>query len=125
MENKYIPGVCNIGKKEIEYRRNFGIAGATLAVVTAVFLFLLGVPNTYRIIIFLPVAASAFGFLQAQLHFCAEFAMTGVFNFSDKLRQTETVTQAEYRKKDQVKALKILLYSFTIASIATVVFILI
>lgn len=125
MENKYIPGVCNIGKKEIDFRRNFGIAGATLSVITAIFLFLLGVPNVFRIIIFLPIFASAFGFLQAKFHFCAEFAMVGVFNFSDKLRNTESVTQAEFRRKDQIKALKIFIYSFAIASILTVIFILI
>lgn len=123
--NEYIPGVCNIGKKEIEFRRNFGIAGATLSVVTAIFLYLLGVPNVFRIIIFLPIFASAFGFLQARFHFCAEFAMMGVFNFSDKLRNTETVTQKEFRRKDQLKALKILIYSAAIASILSVLFILI
>ncbi len=123
--DKYIPGVCNIGKKEIESRRNFGIAGATLSVITIIFLFLLGVPSIFRIILFLPVFASAIGFLQAKFHFCAEFAMMGVFNFSDKLRDTETITQAEFRRKDQIAALKILGYSFAIASIATILFILI
>ncbi len=125
MENKYIPGVCNIGPKEIESRRNFGIAGATLSVVAAIILFLLGVPNLYRLIIFLPIFASACGFLQAKFHFCAEFGMMGVFNFSDTLRKTETVVQAEFRRKDRIKAIKIFLLSFVIASIITGLFLLI
>ncbi|MEO6728720.1 MAG: hypothetical protein ABIM99_02240 [Candidatus Dojkabacteria bacterium] len=125
MENKYIPGVCNIGKKETEFRRNFGIAGVTLSVVTAIVLFLLGVPSIFRIIIFFPVFAAAFGLLQAYFHFCAEFAMVGVFNFSDTLRKTESVPQAESRRKDQIKGLKILALSFIIGSIAAILFILV
>ncbi len=124
MNNKYIPGVCNIGKKEIEFRKRFGFAGLTLSVVTIIFLYLLGVPSLFRIILFLPVFASAFGFLQAHFHFCAEFAMLGVFNFSDTLRKTESVMQADARRLDQVKALKILLISFLLATFATIIFIL-
>ena len=73
----------------------------------------------------LPVFAAAFGLLQAYFHFCAEFAMVGVFNFSDTLRKTETVMQAEFRRKDRIKAIKILAISFTIASIASILFILV
>jgi len=125
MENKYIPGVCNIGKKETEFRRRFGYAGVTLSVVTAIFLYLLGAPNIFRIIIFLPVFTASFGLSQAYFHFCAEFAMVGVFNFSDTLRKTETVMQAEFRRKDRLKAIKILAISFAIASIASILFILV
>jgi len=51
--------------------------------------------------------------------------MVGVFNFSDTLRKTETVMQAEFRRKDRLKAIKILAISFAIASIASILFILV
>jgi hypothetical protein len=54
---------------------------------------------------------SAVGFLQAAMHFCAAFGMMGVFNFRPDVGKTDTVEQAEFRRKDRQKALWILLYS--------------
>jgi len=58
----------------------------------------------WRLFAFLPAVTAASGFLQAQLHFCAKFGMQGLFNFGGKVGQTESVDQAEYRRKDQRKA---------------------
>jgi hypothetical protein len=63
---------------------------------------------------------SAEGFLQAALHFCAGFGMKGVFNFGSELGKTETVEQAEFRRKDQRKALLISLYSALIGIAAAI-----
>jgi hypothetical protein len=51
------------------------------------------------------------GFLQAAFHFCAGFGSRGLYNFGTEVGKTETVQQAEFRRKDQRKALLISLYS--------------
>ena len=61
--------------------------------------------------LFFPAALSAEGFLQAAFHLCAGFGMQGVFNFGSEVGKTETIEQAEFRRKDQRKALLISLYS--------------
>lgn len=124
MENKYVPGVCNIGPKEIENRKRFGYLGFILTIFTIAIILLLNIPSILRIVIFLPIFLTTISFLQAKFHFCAEFAMTGVFNFSDKLRKTESIVQQEFRKQDQAKALKILGISLLISTILTIIFIL-
>jgi hypothetical protein len=40
--------------------------------------------------------------------------MLGAFNFGSEVGKTETVEQAEFRHKDQRKALQIILYSVII-----------
>jgi hypothetical protein len=46
--------------------------------------------------------------------------MKGVFNFGSELGKTETVEQAEFRRKDQRKALLISLYSALIGIAAAI-----
>ncbi|MEP7103927.1 MAG: hypothetical protein ABI721_04445 [Candidatus Dojkabacteria bacterium] len=121
---EYIPGVCNIGKDEIEYRRRSGFVGITISVVVAIILFLLGIPTIFRVIILFPLFASAIGILQAQFHFCAGFAMRGIFNFKS-LGEKETIVQKEFRRKDQEKAAQIIFLSFLISVIFTILFLLV
>jgi len=106
--NIYIPGVCNIGPAEIRYRRSMGILGLVATIVFLVIFIVFNVPPVWRLIIFIPAAGTAAGLLQAQLHFCVRFGMSGLFNFSDDIAKRENVEQAEFRKKDQQKAITIM-----------------
>jgi hypothetical protein len=54
----------------------------------------------------MPAAASAVGYLQAYLHFCAAFGAAGVFNFGQRLDVTH-VTDREALRRDRLKALQI------------------
>jgi len=108
---RYIPGVCNIGRAEIRRRRQSGWFGLGLTVVLWALFVLLGVAAPWRLVLFLPAAVGAAGFLQAALHFCAAFGMRGVFNFGPAVGTTDTVEQAEFRRKDVAKARLIALYS--------------
>ena len=72
------------------------------------------VPAGWRLFLVLPAGAAATGFLQSALHFCAGFAMRGVFNFGAAVGTTETVEQAEFRRKDKAKALQIFGWSVLI-----------
>ena len=118
--DKYIPGVCNIGPAEINRRRRSGWFGLGLTVLVWLAFWIFRVPAPWRLTLFFPAALSAEGFLQAAMHFCAGFGMQGVFNFGSELGKTETVEQLEFRRKDQRKALLISLYSALIG-IATAI----
>src|SRR5690349_16910805 len=80
----YVPGVCNIGPAEIASRRRSGHVGIVAALVLLVVLVAIGAPPIARLLIALPVAVGASGYLQAWLKFCAGFGAAGVFNFADR-----------------------------------------
>jgi fatty acid desaturase len=102
-----VPGVCNIGAAEIRTRRNSGLVTLAVTIVALVLFLVLPIAAPWRLLLALPAAAAAVGFLQAGMHFCAGFAMRGVFNFGSDIRHTDTVEQAEYRSADQKKAILI------------------
>src|SRR5262245_1743821 len=116
-KHQYVPGVCNIGKAEITRRKVIGwvALAATLALWGALIIF--QVPPTWRLVLFVPAMIAAIGFLQAAWHFCAKFGLNGVFNFGSNVGQTDTVEQAEYRRKDRRTALQIIGLSVLVGAI--------
>ena len=92
-DDKYIPGVCNIGPAEIKRRRRSGWFGLGVTILLWLAFWIFGVPAAW---------------------------MKGVFNFGSELGKTETVEQAEFRRKDQRKALLISLYSALIGIAAAI-----
>ncbi len=96
-----------------------GWIGLALTVAYLVVAFVLGWPPALRLIAFLPAALSATGFLQGAFHFCVRFGTTGLFNFGE-LGSEEAVHEKEYRRKDQRKAVQIVVYSVTIAAVVAV-----
>lgn len=105
--NEYVPGVCNIGAAEIRTRRNSGLVALAVTIVALVLFLVLPIATPWRLLLALPAAGAAVGFLQAGMHFCAGFAMRGVFNFGNDTQHTDTIEQAEYRRADQKKAILI------------------
>ena len=123
VQDKYIPGVCNIGPEEIAKRKRAGWIGAGVSALLLLLFVLFAIPPIYRLIIFLPVTSAASGFLQAYFHFCAGFGFKGVYNVIKPAGQTETVQQKEFRKKDRQKALQITGFSVFIGLVfATVAY---
>jgi hypothetical protein len=108
---EYIPGVCNIGPAEIRRRRQSGWIGVGTTILAWVLFAAFRVPSPWRLLLFFPAMVGASGFLQAALHFCAGFGSRGVFNFGSVVGTTQTVEQAEFRRKDQRKARVIGLYA--------------
>ena len=117
--NTYVPGVCNIGRAEIAKRKQAGWIGVIVTLAVWIVLFITRVPAPWRLLLFFPASLAASGFLQAYMHFCAGFGSRGLFNFGDKVGMTETVTQAEFRAKDQKKARQILGLSILIGVAVT------
>jgi hypothetical protein len=108
---EYIPGVCNIGPEERKRRIRGGWAGLIVTIVLEGLFIIFRAGAPWRLLLFLPAAAGAAGFLQAILHFCAAFGFSGVFNFGAEVGKTDTVEQAEFRRKDRAKALQIAGYA--------------
>jgi hypothetical protein len=114
--SEYVPGVCNIGAAEIGRRRRSGWAGLVATAVLWSLFLLLRVPQPWRLLLFFPASLAGAGFLQAALHFCAGFGSKGLFNFGPELGKTESVEQAEFRRRDRQQAMRIGLYSALIGA---------
>ena len=120
ISTEYQPGVCNIGPAEIARRRRAGHTGLVAAVVLFAVLIAIGAPPIARLLIALPAAVAASGYLQAYLKFCAGFGSRGVVNFGD-VGPTEKVADAASRALDKAKATRIGLASFAIGAAVGVV----
>jgi len=105
-QGTYIPGVCNIGPQEIARRRRTGYVGSLITLGLFLMLVAVGAPPIFRLVLFLPAAIAASGFIQAYLKFCAGFGQLGVFNFGDR-GSTEHVDDKAARAKDRNKAWQI------------------
>jgi hypothetical protein len=106
-QGRYVPGVCNIGPNEIRRRRRTGYVGTVITLALFAGLLLIDAPPLARLILFVPAAIAASGFIQAYLKFCAGFGQLGVFNFADDRSSMEHVVDKAARRKDVVKAWQI------------------
>ena len=117
--NLYQPGVCNIGPAEIRTRRRDRMDRARPRVVFLVLAFALQFPGPFRLLVALPIGMAAAGFLQGAFHFCVRFGTQGLFNFGE-MGAEEQVHEAEYRRKDQRKAILIAVLSLLITVVVAV-----
>lgn len=122
---EYIPGVCNIGPAEIKRRQQAGWAALIVTVALWLLLIIVDAAAPWRLLLFFPASFAALGFLQARLRFCAGFGMQGLRNFGPQAGKTDTIEQAEFRRKDRQKAIQIGLYAALIGlAVAVVAFLL-
>lgn len=103
---QYQPGVCNIGPAEIARRRRAGHVGAAAAVGLLAVLVVVDAPSITRLLIALPAAVSASGYLQAHFRFCVGFASLGEFNFGE-LGEQQHVADAQARARDRARGLQL------------------
>ena len=109
----YQPGVCNIGPAEIATRRRSGHVGVIATVVLLAILVAIGAPPVARLLLAIPAAVAASGYLQARAKFCAGFGSRGVFNFGD-LGTTQHVPDAEARALDRRRSVQLGVTAFAI-----------
>jgi hypothetical protein len=110
---EYRPGVCNIGPAEIARRRRAGHVGLLVTIVAFAALVAIDAPPLARLILVLPAAAAASGYLQAWLKFCAGFGSRGVFNLGP-IGDTQAVVDEDARARDRASAKRIGLASLAI-----------
>jgi hypothetical protein len=106
---EYRPGQCNIGPAEIARRRRAGHVGLLMTLAALAVLIAIDAPPLARLLVALPAAIAASGYLQAWLRFCAGFGARGVLNFGD-VGSTEEVPEA-VRALDRAQARRIMLAS--------------
>jgi hypothetical protein len=112
-DGEYRPGICNIGPAEIARRRRAGHVGLLATIVVLAVLVAIGAPPVARLVVALPAAVSASGYLQAWLKFCAGFGTRGVFNFGE-LGPTQQVVDPAARARDRERANRIGLASLAV-----------
>src|SRR4051812_750786 len=100
--NQYIPGTCNIGKKEIQRRYLQFTAGIVVTLLCISLVESNQLKSAWKLLIFIPLTYSVLCFLQAFFKFCVLFGIKGVYNFNDK-RITTKITNEDYRSKDRRK----------------------
>lgn len=103
----YRPGACNIGDEEIARRRRSGHAALAVGIAVFIVLLAIGAPRESRLILFIPAAGSAIGYLQAGARFCAAFGLLGVFNFGP-LGGTSRITDPEAVGRDRRRAMALI-----------------
>ncbi len=111
--SQYQPGVCNIGPAEIARRRTSGHLAALASVALLSALVAAHAPRRWRLLVVLPAAASASGYIQAQSKFCAGFGSRGQFNFG-LLGQEQEVEDPEARALDVARSRRMGLQSLGI-----------
>lgn len=119
-EPQYIPGVCNIGPAEIARRRNLGWIGLAVTVAVLALLVAMDANRWWGLLLFLPAAGSASGFLQAHFRFCSGFSRAGVFNFGP-VGETHAVTDEQSRAADRRRGNQIGLYSALIGAAVAII----
>jgi hypothetical protein len=107
--SEYRAGACNIGPAEIARRRRTGHLGLALTIGLLAVLLWLDAPTWTRLILFLPAAVGAAGYLQAHFRFCADYGWRGVFNVGERAGhgRTTAVAGAAARRADRRRALLI------------------
>jgi hypothetical protein len=123
-DNKYIPGVCNIGREEINQRKLVGMIGLVITIVTLFLLIFFNASFGLKLIVIIPAVISSMGFLQARAHFCVFYGWASLFNF-DSLGKKNKVEKDEYVLLDRKKSLRIVLYSLLIGFMTGIVAIII
>ncbi len=119
--NKYIPGVCNIGKVELSRRKNGVYLSLSLLVINVLILQLFPHGKEWNLTVFITVAYLAISYQQWYFKFCVKFGIKGVFNFGD-MGKTFSVEQKEFYQKDRAKALKMIAIGVILGIMAALIY---
>ena len=104
-QNSYVPGVCNINREEIDYRRKWRNIGAITTVVLAVALIVLSDNRWVRLAVYLPALIAAANYLQVKNKFCVSYAASGMENATEGSKSAKKVAE-DAHKLDKAKARK-------------------
>ncbi len=119
--NKYSPGLCNIGSDERRKRFASAIFGVFFFVALLGFLVILNVPRPYYLFLFFPAYLAIIGYVEYSLGFCAYFGSMGVYNFGSFGERTR-VNGATNRNKDALRASQVFLTALAVSLIIAFLF---
>ncbi len=116
-ESSYIPGVCNINRAEIAYRRKAMWFGIVVSVIVFAVLLVMHASWWLSIVLFIPVYIAAIGYLQVTQKFCVSYGSSGRQNADDGSSEANEVTEKEALEADKAKTKRMNLQAFA-ASLA-------
>ena len=119
-KGEYIPGMCNIGKEEVNRRRSGAVFTAVLSAIIIAILLYTHTDKLWRFLAFLPLAAFGVNVQQWSNKFCVGFGMKGIYNFKE-LGESIPVEQMEMLKADRAKAIKMIVIGLLFGLVATVI----
>jgi len=114
----YVPGVCNINKDEIAYRRKAGYLGIAAYGLLLAGLLVFSFNPWFGLVLFLPAFIGAVCMLQATYKFCVSYAASGQQHALDDDPEAQAIVDAASRKLDKQRARKINVQSALIALVA-------
>lgn len=115
---EYIPGICNIGVREIRRRQLVGGIGLFLTISTILGFYRQHVSHLAHLSVFLPAVVMSMGYLQGRKKFCLAFGLSGLFNFG-KLGSPSKVISEFDRRIDRDAAIKLMVQAVGLAVIVT------
>lgn len=111
----YVPGVCNINKAEVAYRKKAMWFGYGVALAMFIALLLFGVEPWLRaLLLFLPLYVGVIGSLQVRNKFCVSYGASGKQHADDATTNAVMVTDAAARKMDASRARRMNLQALAI-----------
>lgn len=116
---EYRAGICNIGHDERRRRFYSGIATLLLAVGYTAWVLATDQPAIAFVGTFLLLVGGLLGYLQARMQFCVAFGALARYDLSGSGGEQGTVTEADLRRKDRLRALELLAYAAGLAAAAT------
>lgn len=109
--SEYIPGVCNIGKAEVERRKSkFKFSIFLLLVASIVYLWFDDSTAVLGLQIVLACYSSIL-FFQIRQKFCIAFGWFNLYNFGELNTKKQQVSDNDYRQKDRLQVARILTFS--------------
>jgi hypothetical protein len=117
----YIPGVCNIGKKEIERRKKGTIFSVVLCILCIALIQWYEPDRAWKLLLFIPAASLGVSLQQWYFKFCVAFGIKGVFNFGG-IGKTFTIEQKEYFRKDRIKAWQMIISGVVFGVVVALIF---
>lgn len=106
-ESSYIPGMCNINKAEIAYRKKAMWFGIGLSLALLVPLLILNAPWwLVSLVLFVPVYIGAIGYLQVTNHFCVSYGAQGKQNANEGSDVATDIIEEDALEADKRKTRK-------------------
>jgi hypothetical protein len=118
-ESSYVPGMCNINKAEIAYRRKAMWFGLTLSALLFIGLIAFGAAWWVGfVVLFAPVYIAAIGYLQVRNRFCVSYGASGRQNANDGHESALSVTDETALRLDKAKTRRMNLQALVITVVA-------
>lgn len=119
--NEYVPGTCNIEGEELRARKKFFLLMLIVSIAFIALVLLFDIPKFWRLMLFIPVSASALGLIQWRAKFCVFYGFKGLFSF-EKMGDTVPVEIKEMVRLDKARARKLSILALLIGAVVSILF---